>query len=318
MTNNYWTLNIADGVRICVQPDVRLMTTYVLLEQEDWFEQELPFLRKLVKPGMGIIDIGANHGVYTLSLAKRLNGQGLVMAFEPATVPAALLQHSIQENNFNSVIKLYKLGLSDHDGQANLYIDTNSELNSLCKTSSANSTTETVRLTTLDALTKADAWPTQFAIDLIKLDAEGEEIRILNGGVQFFSEHDPLVMFEWKHGNIPNTGLLEAFSKLGMDCYRLIPGLSALIPVVFDEVLDSYQLNLFACKPSCAARLRANGYLLSTEDLTTSALPPVVTWPQVLEQLPYVAAVNPNGQTIQAAKLLIMVKISYGKRMNSH
>lgn len=304
MTETHWTLTIADDLKVCVPPDVRLMTPFVLLEQEDWFEAELPFLRTLVQPGMGVLDIGANHGLYALSLAKRLQRQGRVIACEPASAPGGMLERSIAENGLESVLKLLRVGLSDHEGEAQLNIGTNSELNSLNATGATPGQTETVRLTTLDALLASADWPADFRVDVLKLDAEGEEIRILQGGARFFGEQDPLVLFEWKHGNEPNTGLLEAFTALDYDLYRLVPGLQALVPVMADEALDGYQLNLFACKPGRAERLRAAGHLLTGDDFNKPASPPARRWPDVLAVYPYVPAVRSDGQTLAAWQAL--------------
>lgn len=296
----HWSLTIADGVKVCVPPDVRRMTTFVLLEQEDWFEAELPFLRSLVQPGMGVLDIGANHGVYALSLAKRLQGRGRVLACEPASAPAEMLARSIIENGFDSALTLLRLGLSDHQGEATLNISPNSELNSLSADADApaGQTTETVRLITLDALLDSPDWPAGFEVDILKLDAEGEEIRILQGGERFFAEQDPLVLFEWKHGNQPNTGLLEAFAALDYQLYRLAPGLQALVPVAPDAALDGYQLNLFACKPSRAERLSATGHLVGAASAASELAPFSQTWPQALATLPYIAALRADGQAL--------------------
>nr|WP_242513278.1 FkbM family methyltransferase [Halochromatium salexigens] len=300
-----WTLTIADEVKVCVPADIERMTTFVLLEQEDWFEVELPFLRDLTQPGMGVLDIGANHGLYALSLAQCLQGEGRVLACEPANAPADMLERSIVENRFESVLTLLRVGLSDHAGEATLHIGANSELNSLALAGSTSggpfaAQTETVRLTTLDALLDAPEWPSGFQVDILKLDAEGEEIRILQGGQRFFAEQDPLVLFEWKHGNRPNAGLLEAFAALGYTRYRLVPGLNALVPVGEGETLDGYQLNLFACTPERAMRLAAAGYLVEAATVATEAPAPSQTWPQALAALPYVAALPAEEQTIAA------------------
>lgn len=64
------TLTLIDDVRVVVPDSLDLITPYVLLEQEDWFEDEIKFLRRLLKPGQKVIDIGANYGVYALSMAQ--------------------------------------------------------------------------------------------------------------------------------------------------------------------------------------------------------------------------------------------------------
>ena len=44
------TLTIADGVRVVVPDSIGLITPYVLFEQQDWFEDEIKFLRRLLRP----------------------------------------------------------------------------------------------------------------------------------------------------------------------------------------------------------------------------------------------------------------------------
>src|SRR5271168_2114598 len=96
-------LNLVDGVRIVV-PDLRdLMTPYVLREQQDFFEDELPFVRQVLQPGQNVIDIGANYGVYTLPMAQKVGASGHVWAFEPASSTAQLLAQGIAANGFGHV-----------------------------------------------------------------------------------------------------------------------------------------------------------------------------------------------------------------------
>ena len=66
------SLSLVDGTTIVVPDSLNLLTTYILQEQGDWFEDEIKFLRKLVQPGQVVIDIGANYGVYALCLARRV------------------------------------------------------------------------------------------------------------------------------------------------------------------------------------------------------------------------------------------------------
>ena len=65
-------LTLVDGVRIVVPDSLFLITPYVLREQQDFFEDELPFVRELLQPGQNVIDIGANYGVYTLPMAQKV------------------------------------------------------------------------------------------------------------------------------------------------------------------------------------------------------------------------------------------------------
>jgi glycosyltransferase involved in cell wall biosynthesis len=75
------------------------------------------FVRRIVKPGMTAVDIGANVGFYTMLLGERVGRSGRVLAFEPNTENCRLLMLSIDANGFNH-IKLYPFALSTNIGAA--------------------------------------------------------------------------------------------------------------------------------------------------------------------------------------------------------
>src|SRR5882672_8526302 len=87
-------LRLADGTLILVPASLSAMTTYVLLEQEAWFEKEAAFVPRLMKRGMTAIDIGANVGIYSLPLARRVGPEGAVYAYEPASETRHFLAQS--------------------------------------------------------------------------------------------------------------------------------------------------------------------------------------------------------------------------------
>jgi len=47
-------LTIVDGVRVVIPNSLNLMTPYVLLEQQNWFEDEIKFLRCLLQLGQKV------------------------------------------------------------------------------------------------------------------------------------------------------------------------------------------------------------------------------------------------------------------------
>jgi FkbM family methyltransferase len=202
------------------------------------------------------VDIGANYGVYTLTMARHAGAGGKVWAFEPASTTASYLEKSIRANAMNN-IRLTRAALSNRRGTARLALNENSELNTLVQASDSGRG-ETVPLMTLDECAREYEWrDTEF----IKLDAEGEEGNIIEGGKQFLSEQSPLIMFELKHADTVNLPLIRQFHALGYASYRLIRGLNLLAPFNPQEPLDGYQLNLFCCKPERASRLEARGLL---------------------------------------------------------
>lgn len=67
-------------------------------------------------------------------------------------------------------------------------------------------------------------------------------------------------MFELKHGAKVNHELVEVFGRMGFAIYSYVPSLGALVP--FDpKSIDGFLLNLFAARPTRAAKLHASGRL---------------------------------------------------------
>jgi FkbM family methyltransferase len=263
------------------------MTPYILLEQGDWFEDEIHFVRKLLKTGDEVIDIGANYGAYTMSMAQVVGASGKVWAFEPASLTALWLRKSVDLNAATQVTVVEK-ALSSEVGTARLSLNLNAELNSLDRTASAQThQTETITLSTLDAEMEGLGMLDPV---FVKLDAEGEELRILKGGEHFFERFDPLVMFELKHGNAVNTGLIEAFVQRGFDVYRLIPGADILVPVRSQAGFDQFQLNLFACRKERARQLNSYGRLVFSLTPAIGKATHAVSWRDELAKLPYARA----------------------------
>lgn len=98
-----WTLTFKNGLKVNVPADLDNPVTLTLLEHEDWPEPEAVFLRQLSQPGMCILDADTGYGLYALSLAQALQGQGKVLALNPDPL---LFACSIADNGLESVIRL--------------------------------------------------------------------------------------------------------------------------------------------------------------------------------------------------------------------
>lgn len=311
-------ITLVDGVRIVVPDSLEMITPYVLREQQDWFEDEIKFLRRLLQPGFNVIDIGANYGVYTLSMAQTVGPSGRVWAFEPASTTASLLAEGIAANGFEQVL-LERAALSSARGTAQLSLNQNSELNAIVRDNLSTDGCETVPVITLDDCLESFGWRN---IEFIKIDAEGEEANILKGGKRFFAELSPLVQYEVKAGAVLHLDLVQAFSSLGYESYRLVPGLDLLIPFDHEAQPDGYLLNLFCCKPDRVSQLVTQGFLLNAAALKTGmerfkarANHDAYNWRNTLTRLPYgteladvwerTLAVDKSGRVEEALSLYV-------------
>lgn len=263
--SNAWTIELASGLRIAVPPRLDSITTYVLLEQERWFEPEIDLLQQLLKPGMQVLDIGANHGVYALEMARivgRCAAPGLapghVWAFEPTSAPRTRLSRSAALNGLDAVLSVVPAGLAEAAGPARFVISDHSELN---RRGADGTRHETVQLLSLDGFLAAHAPGT--TIDFVKLDAEGDELQVLAGAQHFFATQSPVVMFEFLHGKTPALELAAAWRGLGYDLFRCSEELALLLP--FDPVVDEHDfaLNLLAVRPPQQQALAQRGLLVT-------------------------------------------------------
>ena len=163
-------VRLSDGVTLAVPASLSCISTYVLLEQETWFEKEGAFVRRCLKPGMTAIDIGANVGAYSLPMARLVAPGGHVIAYEPASEPRQLLEISRRLNAADN-LEIVAAALSDEERQGHLAFGASSELNSLGGAGPG----ERIRVTCLDREAATCSWQ---APDFIKIDAEG--CRIVN------------------------------------------------------------------------------------------------------------------------------------------
>ena len=133
--------------------------------------------------GMVIFDIGSHTGQYTIPFAKKVGAKGHVFAFEPENDGFNAIKNNLIINNLKNV-NVFKLAISDRNKEINFYKRPDKDTHSIFKETSSPSEIseqiiEVVRSQTIDALFEkkiVDRIP-----DLIKIDTEGAEIKILRG-----------------------------------------------------------------------------------------------------------------------------------------
>ena len=275
-------VTIPGGAKICVPDSVALITPYVLLEQEDWFEDEVRFVRSLLRPGMAAVDVGASFGIFSMTMANAVGARGRVWAFEPTPATAEFLQATLALNEVHQV-NLTRAAVSDQPGTVEFITGPNSELNAVAKAGETGGEVLTVPSLTLDQAAADYGWRD---VDFVKLDVEGHELQVLAGGRSFFTRASPLVMFEIIAREGVDLRPLDPFQALGYEFYRLFPGPMLLAPFTPGQAVDTFTLNLFACKPDRAQRLAAEGFLAAPGD-SAAAAPAKDAWRNYVESSPY-------------------------------
>ena len=143
-----------------------------------------------LRPGDIAIDIGAHVGFFSTIYRLATGPEGMVFAFEPLPETFRRLQNNLAFNEFANVSAI-PLALSDHCGEEIFHINPDNEgESSLIGTK--NSTACRVKVSTLDT---CFAEGFRQRPRLMKLDVEGVELRVLQGGQKFFADWAPDVVF---------------------------------------------------------------------------------------------------------------------------
>jgi FkbM family methyltransferase len=235
-----------ENIPIAVEPSFKSIVTGVLVAENDWFEKEMEFWRNFIKPGMTVIDVGANVGVYTFSAAVRVGSQGRVLAIEPFSGCVQCLQETCKINQFDWVT-VYAGAASNCNGTLKLLLHGASELNEVVSCNADDNIPsdpfEEIPCITLDTLIERENIE---RVDIIKIDAENHELAVLAGSKRILSEFTPVILYENIAGNKgSNYQVAEYLTKVGYELFRYQPYLQSLIPVNLLEEIEG-NLNLIA------------------------------------------------------------------------
>lgn len=244
--NSPWTYVLYDDLLLAVEPSFCSIVTSVLLARGDWFEQEMGFWRDRLQPGMVVIDVGANVGVYTFSAAQRVGATGRVLAIEPLSNCARTLEETCRINQLSQV-RVCQGAASDRDGTAHLRINLSSELNALQSgdlfEESSSHPYEEVACFKLDSLIEREQLD---RVDLIKIDAEGHELAVLSGSQQILERFQPIVLYENMVGDGKvNVPVAEFLIRQGYQLFAYQPYLKQLLEIESLQHLSN-QLNVIA------------------------------------------------------------------------
>jgi FkbM family methyltransferase len=158
---------------------------------------EVSFILGALQPGMIFFDVGANAGLFAISAAKKIGGNG-VFAFEPCSSTFSLLKRNLQLNRLAGV-NVVQSALGDSVGGGVLQINVRGRdgLNTLGKATHPDSKVvgqENVRITTLDVFMEEHNVP---RVDVMKVDIEGAELMMLRGARDLLARADaPLILYE--------------------------------------------------------------------------------------------------------------------------
>jgi len=154
-------------------------TSWCLARDNIYEETETRFVLDNVKKGDIVLDVGANIGYYTLILAKLVDEQGKVFAFEPEPNNFHVLKKNVRANGYNNV-KLERVVVSNKKSKTKLYVSKeNVGEHRIYKSSTVSNDYINVEMIRLD-----DYFVNHNLMDkisFVKMDVEGSELGVLEG-----------------------------------------------------------------------------------------------------------------------------------------
>jgi FkbM family methyltransferase len=141
------------------------------------YEQpETRWVKRWLRPGMTVADVGANVGYYTFVAASRVGPDGRVFAVEPSPYAYDRLRQTVADNGLSQVVTL-QAALGRVAGDGLLYLPRPGNHSATMVTCDGHDSVR-VALTTLDECLKE--WHVDH-LDLLKIDVEGFEPEVLAG-----------------------------------------------------------------------------------------------------------------------------------------
>ncbi|MFA6184663.1 MAG: FkbM family methyltransferase [Candidatus Shapirobacteria bacterium] len=201
-------------------------------------EKYEPYLTDLmlskIKIGDVVLDIGANIGYDTVLFAERTGKTGKVIAIEPDPINFEILQKNIKENKLFNVVAVQaavgsenkKMGIyesKENYGDHRMWEETLLNQNPLpdkpefpLKEGGKSRKSVEVFCRRLDDLLKDLDYK---KIDFIKMDVQGFEPLVIDGGKEIIEKNKPTIFFEYWPWGAKNSGseikeMMEFFRKI--------------------------------------------------------------------------------------------------------
>lgn len=216
---NYRIIQLPD-LKICID-----LTDPRFLNVINEMLRQIPvtgILDSVLHPGDTFIDIGANHGSFSILASRIVGKNGIVIAVEPQPRMAHVIRKSLEMNAIGPY-RVLETATGDSDGETEFLIpvDTSGSAG-VFRTHSAMHKHKKIKVPIgrFDRLTDWKQFPGNV---FLKLDIEGSEMAFLNGAAEMIRHRKPVLLMEINPKSIKASGetpekLIGILQDLGY-CY---------------------------------------------------------------------------------------------------
>ncbi len=212
------------------------LSTYLMLDGfwEMWVTE---VIAGLIRPGMTVVDCGANLGYYTLIAADRVGAAGRIHAIEPNPALARRLRRTMTINGFDAITAVHEVALSDAPRDVAFRIPADEPKNGHITYLAAHEVAAHPDCIAVPAV-RLDALLGDAPVDFVKIDVEGAEEALWRGMSGILAQGRPLiVLLEFNLGRYADpAAFLDEVAGHGFRLERIDDRLGAQ-PVTRADVL---------------------------------------------------------------------------------
>lgn len=230
-----------------------IITPWATLEcPDEWpqnYENEI-WESVTVPEGGTAINIGGHYGFYATKMAHEAGPEGEVIVFEPNPINRSIMENNLARNKLSATI--YDYAVSDFEGVGKLFTYGNESGDSgkhflrgafkeqvyeyeytLGQPAPKPQRDTDVKVTTLDKIAQQLT-----KVDIIMMDVEGAELKVLGGGKRILAKYKPRIVIE-VHFHL-EAALKQLLSPLGYSMVNYYPyaTYSSNTFAVFEKALE--------------------------------------------------------------------------------
>ncbi len=187
------------------------------------------------------IDVGSHVGYDSLAMLQSMNPSGKLICIDPMKEDMDLLKITFKENRITNYV-CFNVGLGDFDGvkNAKVYSDSgmarfeDSDFNNYLTPKSFGD----FKVRTLDSISEEMSLE---VIDFIKIDVEGYETKVINGGMKTLKMYKPTLLIE-VHNREIGKALVPMLKNLNYEVSHLDGTTVSDIPAEIFYIVAAYSL----------------------------------------------------------------------------
>jgi len=218
---NFWKKNVnLGGLQVKACSLDRLL--YLLFHKFEILGREDKSLYSLIiRPGMQVVDVGANIGLLSMEFARLVGSNGHVYSFEPEPKLFNILEQNCRNNGFQN-ISCFNMAVGEKSGKSLLFRPA-LHLGDSRMFGEEKSQREKIAVN----MSRLDEVLNHQHIDFVKIDVQGYEMQVLKGMERLIEHSSRLsIMFEYWPQALRMAGtrpekLLEYLRDFDFQIYQL-------------------------------------------------------------------------------------------------